>query len=283
MQGASCERLTDGRLHCQHGPIELVIEAWGDAPEVERAYAQAERRFASILEGLVAELPALRRPISNPDVVGGIVARRMVDAVLPYRDVFITPMAAVAGAVADAVLESMLQTRRLRKAIVNNGGDIAFHLAPGTSLSTGIVADIAAPALGAISLIDASSPVRGIATSGWRGRSHSLGIADAVIVLARTAAEADAAATLIANATNVEHPLIIRAPARSLREDSDLGERLVTVDVPRLPSSLIDAALTAGAACAEHMRAQGLIEAALLVLQGRARSVHGAAPLTRAA
>jgi len=190
--------------------------------------------------------------------------------------VFVTPMAAVAGAVADEVLAALVLGRRLSKAIVNDGGDIAIHLAPGAMLATGIVADIAAPALDAISKVPAASPVRGIATSGWRGRSQSLGIADAVTVLAHSAAAADAAATLIANAVNVDHPSIRRVPARALREDSDLGGRLVTVDVPPLPPAAIDTALTAGAVCAERMRADGLIDAALLVLQGRARGVHGA-------
>jgi len=284
MQGASCARLPDGRLHCQHGPIDLVIECWGEASEVEHAYAQATRRFASVLEELVAELSALRSPIrGDTRTFAGPVARRMHDAVSPHARVFITPMAAVAGAVADEVLAALVHGRSLRKAIVNNGGDVAFHLSAGEALSTGVVANIAAPALDALASIDATRTVRGIATSGWRGRSQSLGIADAVTVLARSAAEADAAATLIANAVNIKHPAIVRAPARSLREDSDLGDRLVTVEVPALAPAQIDAALAAGVDCAERMRAQGLIEAALIVLQRRARSVHGAASLTRAA
>jgi ApbE superfamily uncharacterized protein (UPF0280 family) len=284
MQAPVCARLPDGRLHCQHGPIDLLIEAWGEALEVGRAYAQAERRFASMLDELVAELPSLREPVGNDRPrVAGAVAQRMAAAVWPHRAVFVTPMAAVAGAVADELLAALLRGRALSKAVVNDGGDIAIHLAPGASLATGIVADISAPALDAIASIDAARPVRGIATSGWRGRSHSLGIADAVTVLARNAAAADAAATLIANAVNAEHPTIVRRPARTLREDSDLGDRLVTVDVPPLPPAVIDAALGAGAACAERMRAAGLIEAVLLVLQGRRRGVHAAAALGRAA
>lgn len=284
MQPPVCVRLSDGRLHCQHGPIDVLIEAWGEHSEVERAYAQAELRLRTILDELVAELPALRAPL-RPDTppFAGPVARRMHAAASPHARDFITPMAAVAGAVADEVLAALLHGRRLSKALVNDGGDIAFHLAPGATLATGIVADIGAPALDAFASIDAASPVRGIASSGWRGRSQSFGIADAVTVLARGAAEADAAATLIANAVNVDHPSIRRAPARSLREDSDLGERLVTVDVPPLTPAQIDAALDAGAECAERMRRAGLIEASLLLLQGRARSVRGAVPLERAA
>lgn len=284
MQQPLCVRLPDGRLHCQHGPIDLIVEAWGEAAEVERACAQAETRFRTILEELVAELPGLRLPIENcVPIFEGAVAKRMANAVWPHRTLFVTPMAAVAGAVADEVLAALLQGRGLSKALVNDGGDIAFHLAAGEALSTGIVADISAPALDALSSIDAASPVRGIATSGWRGRSQSLGIADAVTVLARTAAEADAAATLIANAVDADHPSIIRAPAQSLREDSDLGDRLVTVEVPPLAPELVDTALAAGAQRAERMRRAGLIEGALLLLQGRAHSVHGSLPLERAA
>jgi len=277
MQPAICARLPDGRLHCQHGPIDLIVEAWGANSEVERAFAQAAERFGSILEELAAQLPALRSPIgSDTPPFASSVARRMHDAVSPHARVFITPMAAVAGAVADEVLAALVHGRSLRKAIVNNGGDIALHLAPGATLATGVVADISAPALDALASIDATSPVRGIATSGWRGRSQSLGIADAVTVLASTAADADAAATLIANAVNIDHPSIVRAPAKSLCEDSDLGDRLVTVDVPPLPAAAIEAALANGTACAERMRSRALIESALLLLQGRSRSVYGA-------
>jgi hypothetical protein len=123
--------------------------------------------------------------------------------------------------------------------------------------------------------LDASLPVRGIATSGWRGRSFSLGIADSVTVLARNAATADAAATMIANAVDLDHELdhagIVRRPASSLKDDSDLGDKLVTVDVPSLPQPLIDFALARGVDAAQRLREQGLIESAALFLQGRVR------------
>ena len=266
--------LADGRLHLHHGPIDIVAEAFGAPGEVRRAYGQAAARFGTILAELVTELPLLRRPLGGrePLPTGG-VARRMVAACWPHRARWITPMAAVAGAVADEVMAAMTAGVALAKAYANNGGDIALHLAPGHRLRAGIVADQDAPALDATVAIDHAMPVRGLATSGWRGRSFSLGIADAVTVLAAGAAAADAAATLIANAVTCNHPVIRRQPARLLRDDGDLGDLAVTVAVGALPAAAIEEALACGAREAERLRARGLIHAAGLLLQGRARLV----------
>jgi hypothetical protein len=278
---AQAALLADGRrLHLQHGPIDIIAEAFGSAAERQLAYRQAAARFRTVLAELVSELDVLRQPIGAARLpVGGRVARRMVAAVWPHRAQFITPMAAVAGAVADEVLAAMLAGRSLSRAYVNNGGDIALHIGPGKRLQAGLVANSDAPQLpdalqldGTIEL-DQALPVRGLATSGWRGRSFSLGIADAVTVLAASAAEADAAATLVANAVDCDHPAISRSPAKLLREDTDLGDLLVTVGVGPLPQAAIDQALAQGAARAETLRRAGLLFAASLVLQGRTRIV----------
>ncbi|MEM7024893.1 MAG: UPF0280 family protein, partial [Pseudomonadota bacterium] len=109
---------------------------------------------------------------------------------------------------------------------------------------------------------------------GWRGRSLSLGIADSVTVLAKDAASADAAATLIANAVDADHPAIHRAPAAQLRDETDLGDLCVTVAVGPLPESSICKALLRGVERAEAMRDAKLIMAASLTLQGQTRMVQ---------
>ncbi len=264
--------LPDGRLLLQHGPIELVIEAWGERCEIELAYDQAWRRFQDILETLVCELALIRSPLREPyPLARGPVARRLIAACWPHRSVFVTPMAAVAGGVADEMLEALLAGRAIAKAYVNDGGDIALHFGVGEFFDLGVVGDVGQPALSAVARIRFDSPVRGIATSGWRGRSQSLGIADAVTVLARTAAAADVAATLIANAVNVEHPAIRRQPAREVKIDSDLGDLPVTVAVGELPHACTTQALENGLALAQSMRSGGLVEAAYLSLQGQTR------------
>ncbi len=277
MEPPRIQRLTGERLHLQHGPIDLVLKAWGTAGAVAAAEAAAIRRFGSILGELVAELPELRQAATAARRFRGPVAGRMLTACLVHRPAFLTPMAAVAGAVADEVLAAMTGAASLRRAFVNNGGDIALHLAPGETLAIGVAADFSrgpVPALdGAIRLREADG-IGGIATSGAQGRSFSLGIADSVTVLAGSAAEADAAATLVANAVDLPgHPAIRRAPAIALDPDSDLGDRPVTVAVPPLGAEAARQALAAGAALAGALIGRGLIRAAALSLQGEHRLV----------
>ncbi|MEM8948935.1 MAG: UPF0280 family protein [Pseudomonadota bacterium] len=273
--GASARWLPDGkRLHLQHGPIDLIIEVSGTLDSVDVAYRKAWERFQTVLGELVEELPLLRT-LCPADGLGlqGAVAHRMEAAVKPHAARMLTPMAAVAGAVADEVLEVMLSASDLDRAYVNNGGDIALFLGEGQRYDIAMIGNPENPArLGTICL-RAGDPA-GIATSGRHGRSHSLGIADSVTVLAATAAEADAAATLIANAVDLpEHPLVKRVAARDLDPDSDLGDRLVTVDVPPLSAMETARALEAGVQRAVDFQAKGMLKAAALCLGDQIRVV----------
>jgi len=267
--------MADNRLHLQHGPIDIIAHV--DAPEEvrKRLYTSASNRFSTVLVELVAEMDLLKQPWSAdlPDPKGGI-AQKMCFAVRG-SDIFVTPMAAVAGAVADEVLEAMLNEAKntdpcleeIQRMYVNNGGDIAFWLNAGESFSIGVVDNPGIPELNARVSLTYESLVRGIATSGWRGRSQSLGIADAVTVLAGSAAIADAAATLIANDVNVDYPGILKRPASEVKDESDLGMLPVTVDVPPLPVDQISEALKRGAQTAGNFIRTGKIEAAYLSLQ----------------
>lgn len=256
------------RLHLQHGPIDLLIGV--DAPTKaarQRAFEAGAGRFDTILSELVGELALLRRAV-GPDaqMPVGDVARRMHRAARPFAGkVFVTRMAAVAGAVADEVLASIVASVPLSRAHVNNGGDIALHLAPGADY-TAAIAGLNGDDHGRIT-IDAASDVRGIATSGQGGRSLSMGIADSVTVLADNAARADVAATLIANAVDLPGcPAITRSPANALDPDSDLGHRLVVTHVGPLAADEARAALDAGARAAQSMFDGGLILGAALSL-----------------
>ena len=290
MPGGALANWLDQRLHLQHGPIDLIISADGATEVVINAFARAADAFDGLLAVLVEELPILRAPAnaSPPPDLEGLVAKRMYEAIRPHlhryeSDDFITPMAAVAGSVADYILNAM--GRGLDRAIVNNGGDIALHLSKGTFFDIGIADDQDVycsnftkkasgkfvgnmPLKGQIRLSH-QDKIGGVATSGWRGRSHSLGIADSVTVLATTAADADVAATLIANAISVPSPAVVRQPANELAPDSDLQDRLVTVAVGPLTDDEIYRALAAGSSLAAAMHRDGQIAAVYARLQGR--------------
>jgi uncharacterized protein len=294
------------RWHFQHGPIDLILGIVGPAHAIEKAIECAWCRFATVLPELVDELALLRQglPLNLPANLAsgelplkGKVARRMYQACLPFAGVdqlFVTPMAAVAGSVAEEIL-THLKVPQVHKAWVNNGGDIAWF-APLDSKQTFSVG-IANPQAFDCSMDEAGAHLPsqdagqllsdrivlspddhcwGIATSGWRGRSLSLGIADAVTVLASAAADADVAATLVANAVSLvavapNHPAILRQPGSMVRDDSDLGDRLVTVDVGVLTEAEIRLALDFGEAYAKTLLSRGQIKAAVLCLGNQRR------------
>ncbi|MGB7317529.1 MAG: UPF0280 family protein [Planktotalea sp.] len=259
--------LSGGRLHLHHGPIDLVIGADGDRT---RAFAAAEARLGSVLSELMSEM-ALLRVCDGPRPKGEI-ARKMWQAANVHSG-FVTPMAGVAGAVAETVLQAMCDAVDLNRAYVNNGGDIALHLQGSAEFSIAM-AGVTGAGFGKITL-NAASPVRGIATSGQGGRSLSMGIADSVTVLASTASAADVAATLIANAVDLpDHPMIARAPARGIRDDSELGDLPVVTFVDHLNTDEVARALARGAKVAGQMQNAGLAHAASLHLRGQSRQIE---------
>lgn len=261
--------LPDGqRLHLQHGPSDLILWVEGDR---ERAYRLATERFQTMIAEIVAELPDLRAmlsPLTQPP--RGAVAGRMHRACMPFaRDSYVTRMAAVAGAVADEVLAAMTDTADITRAYVNNGGDIALYLAPDKAFKTSMLG-FDGTELGRIE-ISGTDGIGGIATSGRHGRSLSRGIADSVTVLAASAAQADVAATLIANAVDLPgHPAITRRPARDIDENSDLGDLPIVMGCGPLSAEDCTRALASGQSRAAAFQSVGLIKGAGLFLRGHA-------------
>ena len=265
-----------GPLHLHDGPIDLIVEAFGATAEINAAYRAATQRFATVLDELCGELSFLRQPArTGGPLAVGVIARRMTAAVAPYGEwTFITPMAAVAGAVAEEILGVMTSAANLSRAYVNNGGDIALHLARGEHFVVGMVERPDRPSLFGTAALDSEQPVRGIATSGWDGRSFSVGIAEGGRVLADREGRADDAATIISTGVDLDFflPSIELEPC-DLAPDSDLGERLVTRAVGEFSPSEIAAALDAGVAVAHSLHSKGLVRYAALRLRGATRIV----------
>lgn len=278
---AVMQELTGGRIHLSHGPIDVVLKAFGAPSAIAAAHGAAATRFPTILPELCAELGTLRAPLGEAVPPASPVGRRMAEACRPFAEIFVTPMVAVAGAVADELLSVMRRAAPITRAFVNDGGDIAVYCGPGEHLDVAIAGDFAfrfIPALNGSIRVGHGDGIGGIATSGARGRSFSLGIADSVTVLAANAATADVAATLIANAVDCDNAPVLRRPACQLDPDSDLGERLVTVEVGQLTTTQVEAALSAGLARARRYRNAGLIIGAALMLQGKVVTAGTAVP-----
>jgi ApbE superfamily uncharacterized protein (UPF0280 family) len=279
--GPTSQQLSQGRRHFQHGPIDIIAYAEGDPSSVARAHEAAWLRFGKILPELVDELAELRQPVRGAGGLKGPIAQSMWQAckaclIESDADAFLTPMAAVAGSVAQD-LSLCYQVSGIRRAWINNGGDIALHLTEDTAVSIGLFADlarldeqqlIAGVQTDAVFKVEYGMGIAGVATSGWRGRSFSLGIADSVTVFAASASQADASATMIANAVNVTDARIKRQPANAIKDDSDLGQQLVTVAVPALSQDEIHEALEAGLKKAHTLKQNGLICACVLSCQG---------------
>ena len=272
----SVKWLPDGkRLHLQHGPSDLIVYAEGAQ---DAAYEAAVARFQTVIEEVTRELSFLKSEVLPRSVSPrGKIARRMFFAAVQFAEEgYITPMIAVAGAIADEILEAMTTAACLKRAYVNNGGDIALYLTSGTSFET-LMAGVDDRALGRVKLSEASG-IGGIATSGRHGRSLSRGIADSVTVLAPSAALADAGATMVANAVDLKgHPAITRRAANDVKDDSDLGALPVVTGCGALSVSEKTRALQNGLAEAEKFCRNGWINAASLHLQNVAVSTETAA------
>ena len=247
------------RLHLQHGPIDLIIGADGSENSRALAFSAATQRFETVLQELVHELDLLRAPLTKDSPrPNGHIANRMHLATQPYSYTFITRMAAVAGSVADTILAAMVAAIPLDRAYVNNGGDIAIYLTPGTKFAMAMKS-YNGKNLGSIEVLH-SQRIGGVATSGRHGRSLSMGIADSVTTLASCAAEADAAATLVANAVDLPNdPKILRRAANLIDADSDLGQRPVVIGYKPLSNQDITKALDHGESVAQALQARGKI------------------------
>ena len=250
----------DNRLFLRHGPINIVLEAIGIDKDL--AYQNVKGYFETLLEQLVLDMELLKEEVVFNRKFNNKISQSMQDATERYSPAFITPMAAVAGSIADNILRVLINNTNLEKAYVNNGGDVSFYLNKNQIMKTSLAA---IPNM--IAEIKYKDKSRGIATSGWRGKSFSRGIADSVTVLADNAAMADAAATMIGNAVDIHnHPKIKKQPANEMYEDSDLKNLLITVEVGLLTKVEIKEALKNGYQKALQYINKDLINTALIQL-----------------
>jgi hypothetical protein len=198
-----------------------------------------------------------------PDAV-----RRMIEATKKMEEPDLTPLAAVAGTASDVVAD-FISSKGGTKIIVDNGGDIAVRLREGEVARVGVKTEIDAKQPNYLISIDSTMGIGGVATSGLGGRSLTKGIASAATVLSKTASFSDAAATVIGNFTRVEDPNILRTLAEKIYPDTDISGEWVTIRAGELPQEKIKEALDKGLSKAYGICQKGLINGALIALQGK--------------
>lgn len=130
-------------------------------------------------------------PIDVPESAPEIV-RRMSEA---GRIARVGPMAAVAGAIAEYVARGLAEVSP--EVVVENGGDI--YLMGTEDRTVALLAGGGGVRGVGITVRGRLQPVAVCTSSGTIGHSESFGAADAVTVLARNGALADAVATALAN------------------------------------------------------------------------------------
>ena len=265
--------LKDGSAVAECGPMRIRISAWVGRLAQPQEAMRAARESMAFLEDVARDrqrLMASWASVAHSDL--GSVGRRMWESVAMVGDQDLTPMASVAGTIAEEVAD-FLAGRGMTRVIVDNGGDIAFRLTQGEEVRVGLRPKVSQGLVSHFLLLEGSRSSWGVATSGLGGRSLTRGIAWAATVLAERASLADAAATAVANATWVDCPEAKRTKAGDLDPGSDIAHLEVTVEVGGLPEEVARLGLEKGLERASRLMEKGVILGAFVCVGSVSGSV----------
>ncbi len=251
-------KIIEERLYLEYGPTNLVVEAFHK--DNQKIYKYITKNIDQMLRELSLELSKLKKKTKKNTHFKSQIAKKMNDSTQIFLPRFITPLASVAGAISENLLDKILSKFDLEKIYINNGGDAAIFLKKKQKLKF-----LVATTSSFLINLEGDNCKYGIATSGWKGRSFSMGIADSVTTIAESSAIADAAATIIANETNIKnHKNVKKQAANKIDEYSDLKNKLVTTSVGELSANDIQKALEKGTKTAKSLIGKKIILTALL-------------------
>ncbi len=181
--------LADGkRLHLRNGPVNLIIQAFGQPAQLGRAYEAGIERARALVVELAEDLPRLQAQEAFLSAVGlrAAAATQAVPGGLP-------PVAALTGAIADEVLTAMTQAGAFARGFVNNHGAVAFHLAEGESLTPQAMDWPEFSRYDSTRVpIPSAARARGMAAGGWHYHGFAFGCVDRIYTAAPSAAVAEA-------------------------------------------------------------------------------------------
>ncbi len=256
-------------MFVDYGPLQMTISAaTGTNASTKLAKKGAEEAikiFTRVCEDQgtakknimqIGEVDFLSKPL-----------KRMVTAARLTGCQLVTPMVAVAGTIAELVKDKVMELGA-EKVIVNNGGDIAVGLRGKQDVSVGVVSDMGKNKIDFIKNINEKSQIRGIATSGFGGRSLTLGVASSVVVFAPFASRADACATVLANETCINDHRIHKVFAKDIDPLTDIPDLMVTKYIEPLPAGLKEKAIEQAHILAQQYIKEGVICGAVICVQG---------------
>jgi hypothetical protein len=262
--------LLNGTVLVDYGPMRMFISASENGKPLVKLAEEGARFAMKVLQDLAKFLSVIKKRSLELEVeeIFPDVVRKMIEATKKMEESDLTPLAAVAGTASDVVADFIF-SRGGTKIIVDNGGDVAIRLREGEVARVGVKTEIEAKHPAYLISIDSTMGIGGVATSGLGGRSFTKGIASAATVLSETASLSDAAATVIGNFTNIEDPNIMRSLAEKIYPDTDIAGEWVTIKVGELSQEKIGEALDRGLWKAYSICQKGLINGAMIALQGR--------------
>ena len=253
--------IKDGKLFIENGPTNIIAEAF--SIEKKAIYNLICEYSSKFLKDISQEIETLKKPTSEKNKFKSEIANTMFNSTKLFLPNFITPMASVAGSISELLLLKVLEKFNVDKIYINNGGDISLYISKNEKFNFSIG--------GETSFIVEYANIKGlggIATSGWKGRSFSMGIADSVTVIANKASVADSAATLICNKIDLKNSnKVKKINANNLYEDTDLKNKLITVSVENLTEYEIKEAIIKGKIISEHFISKKIIKSVIINLQ----------------
>jgi ApbE superfamily uncharacterized protein (UPF0280 family) len=205
-----CQDESDLYILSRQGAAAAAADLLAEVRRDLVAYIRRDEKFGTTLK---PHRPAYDAPL---------IARRMAAAAARYE---VGPMAAVAGAIAECVGEQLTGD-----AVIENGGDV--YVQSGRPLTFTLYAGEKSPFTGRLRFSPRVEGAYGVCTSsGTVGHSRSFGKADAVCVIARDTAVADAAATALCNRIEGEADLDAVMEAAAADDEilgiiAVMGERL---------------------------------------------------------
>ncbi|MFL2822295.1 MAG: UPF0280 family protein [Alphaproteobacteria bacterium] len=253
--------IENDKLFMENGPTNIIAEAFSSKKiEIYNFICEYSSKF---LKDLSFEIETLKKPTSKKNIFVSEIANTMFESTQLFLPNFITPMASVAGSIAELLLLKVVEKFDVNKMYINNGGDISLYINKNEKFNFSIG--------GETSFVVEYADINGfggIATSGWKGRSFSMGIADSVTVIAEKASIADAAATIIGNHIDLKNSnKVKKTVANNLYENTDLNDKLITVSVENLTKNEIRRAISKGKNISEYYISKNLIKSVIINLQ----------------